>query len=106
MKRLLKILLISSIIALLCMAFSVIASAEESYTLTYFHGDSAKSKEIYSAGEEVTLRTDKYSSNNDISGYEFLGWFTDDGVTYKPGDKITITRDIKVYEAIGKTVSS
>ncbi|MBQ8739538.1 MAG: InlB B-repeat-containing protein [Clostridia bacterium] len=106
MKRLLKVFLISSIVALLCMAFAVLASAEESYTLTYFHGDSAKNKEIYSAGEEVTLRTDKYSSNSDISGYEFLGWFTDDGVTYKPGDKITITRDIKLYEAIGKTVSN
>ena len=47
MKRLLKVFLISSIVALLCMAFAVLASAEESYTLTYFHGDSAKNKEIY-----------------------------------------------------------
>ena len=103
MKRSLsKILLISIVMALLCVAFAICASAAESYTLTYFHEDTAKNKEIYSEGEEITLRNTKYSNSSNT----FYGWFSDDGRLFAPGEKITIDRDTNVYEACGKVVNN
>ncbi len=37
---------------------------------------------------------------------KFFGWFTDDGVLIAPGQEITLTRDMNVYEAYGFEVDN
>ena len=123
MKLLKKSLFFFILMALLCCSLSLLAFAEDvgggteeetseeeaddtrpAYTVTYYHNDTLKVKEIYKEGDEITLRTERYSNNN--TGYTFFGWFSDDGVLYEKGATITAARDITFYEASGREVKT
>ncbi|MBE6624756.1 MAG: hypothetical protein E7622_03825 [Ruminococcaceae bacterium] len=96
-----KVFLVTIIMAFFALCFAICSSAA-SYTITYYQGDTAKLKEIHSDTEEITLRESKYSNRSET----FYGWCSDDGVIYAPGSKITLTRDMKVYEACGKIANT
>ena len=96
-----KVFLVTIIMAFFAICFAICSSAA-SYTITYYQGDTAKTKEIYSDTEEVTLRDKKYCNGSNT----FYGWCADDGTIYAPGSKITLTRDMKVYEACGKIANT
>ena len=97
-KSLRKVFLLTIICAFFVMLLAITANAEI-FTLYYYNGDyEQKDKVQEEGGTEITLRTEKYSGSSNT----FFGWVTDDGVLYAPGAKITLTRDMKVYEASGK----
>lgn len=102
MKRSLrKIILTSVIMAFFALCLAIFVSAE-TYTVTYYHNDTAKHKEPHSSEETVVLSTSKFSN----SSYTFYGWLSDDGVLYEPGEEIKLTRDLKLYEASGEIINS
>ena len=96
-----KVFLVTVVMAFFALLFAICTSAA-SYTLTYYQGDTAKTKEIHLDTEEVELRTSKYCNRSDT----FFGWCADDGTMYAPGSKITLTRDMKLYEACGKIANT
>ena len=96
-----KVFLLTFICALFAVIFALGASAAEVYTLSYYQGDSKKDIVIEEAGVEITLRDKRYGNSN-----TFYGWVSDDGVLYEPGAKITLTRDMRVTEAAGKTANN
>lgn len=130
-----KVFLVTIIMAFFALCFAICSSAA-SYTITYYSGDSAKLKEVYSDTESFKVRDTQYSGrpNNFPDGYKvqygtddkgnalyenvytmydgskqtkkFFGWFTDDGVLIAPGETITLTRDMKLYEAYGFEVNN
>ena len=100
-KTLRKVFLVTIVAAFFALLFAICSSAA-SYTLTYYQGDTAKTKEIYSDTDTVTLRTSKYSNSSNT----FFGWCADDGTIYEPGATITLERDMKFYEACGKIANT
>ncbi len=130
-----KVFLVTMIMAFFALCFAICSSAA-SYTITYYQGDTAKLKEVHSDTEEFELRGTQYSGrpNSFPDGYKvqygtddkgnalyenvytmydgskqtkkFFGWFTDSGELLAPGEKITLTRDMKVYEAYGFEVNN
>ena len=119
MRKPLKLLLTILVVALLCALAINLISAEEGtptvkkYTLTYQIGDNMCTNAnhdhsaigTYEAGTEVTVSSTQCSGS--LSGGEsFLGWFSDDGVFYAKGSKITMNRNTILYIAVGKNIGS
>ena len=100
----------------LIVAGTVVASAEEKtkyYSLTYKINDGScnnTSHDHYNvitvpAGTEITLSSTLCGGSPE-SGESFLGWFSDDGVLYAPGEKLVLNRNTVLRIAVGKTVNT
>ena len=117
MKKSLRLLLIAFIILTLTVAFSIVVSADETpvkqYSLTYMINDSSCNNQnhdhngikYYDEGTEVVVSS-TLCGGGVQGGETFFGWFSDDGVLYKAGEKITMTRNTILYIAVGKNVST
>ena len=87
------LLVLSFIVVMMCVL--MIAASAEVFTVDY----DGKASQTTDDNGRVTLRTEKISSTN--ASKTFFGWFTDEGIMYEPGETITITGNIKLYEAYG-----
>ena len=115
MKKIKLLALMLALVAALCIAFVVSASAEEEQiVVTYnnFSGSVWKTA-IPNADGSYTLFTTKKSGNGTATlangtkvDKEFYGWFTKDGTLYAPGETVTFTKSTQLYEAYGVTVSN
>lgn len=99
---------------LLVIAFVLVLSISASaYKINY---DNKASAETDASGT-ITLRdtkvnnlnTTKYTikdaNGNDVEiTQQFLGWYTDDGRVFAPGETVTFTEDTRLYQASGATV--
>lgn len=56
----------------------------------------------YREGDTVELKSTAFSNSSDT----FFGWYLSNGSLYAPGEKITITENMRFYEATGRIVST
>lgn len=79
---------------MICMLAISISAA--TYTVNYNDG---KAKVQTDENGVITLRDTKFSA--DAENKVFFGWYNKQGDTFKPGETITITEDVNLYEAYG-----
>ena len=90
-----KILFIVVMVIALTCAFAMISSAAK-YTVKY---DGQSFTQETDENGVVTLRDTIFGNVN--TAKTFFGWFTLKGDMYKPGEQVTITEDITLYQAYG-----
>ena len=90
-----KILFIVVMVIALTCALAMISSAAK-YTVKY---DGQSFTQETDENGVVTLRDTIFGNVN--TAKTFFGWFTLKGDMYKPGEQVTITEDITLYQAYG-----
>ncbi len=106
-----KLFLTALLVFVVACLFAISVSAA-SYTINYDGKATATTNEDGSITLKDTNVTDLKTVNNitDADGntvsvtQDFLGWYTDDGRTFEPGETVTFTEDTYLREAKGKVV--
>ena len=78
------------------MCLLAISISAATYTVNYNDG---KAKAQTDENGVITLRDTKFSA--DAENKYFFGWYTKEGDVFKPGETITVTEDMNLYEAFG-----
>ena len=120
-KRILIFLSVLAVVLTLIALMVMTASAEDNpktITISYMEayepssGTTTLDKVAYSGGkqtvgvgEEFTLPTTANISFVGQEGYQ-LRWYTSDGRSYKGGDKVSFTKDTKLFRVVAKEVYS
>ena len=90
-----KILMFVTFFAIMVCLVAITASAA-SFTVNYNDG---KATQTTDENGEITLRDTGFTAETDTKF--FFGWFSYQGDMFKPGQKITLEEDIKLYEFYG-----
>ena len=85
---------LSLVIVMICVL--AITSSAATYTVNYNDG---KATQETDENGVVTLREEKFSSTN--ASKTFFGWYSLDGDMFKPGETVTLTENVNLYEAYG-----
>lgn len=108
-----KKLLMGALLTVVFVCLFAIGVSAASYKINYDNKASAMTNEngTITLRETVVnnLNTTQYTikdadGNDIIITQQFLGWYTEDGRTFKPGETITVTEDTRLYQASGATV--
>ena len=108
MKKTVKLAIVFVIAMMLCMLFAVFASAE-TYNIKLVWANTNQtwdsSNKTFKTNEDGTFTIPERQSTV-TEGKEFYGWFGPDSTFYKPGEVVTFTGDVELFEANAWIINS
>lgn len=109
-----KKLFLTSLLVFVIVCLFAIGVSAKSYTVNYGGKETAQTDEngvitIRDTAINTNLNKNEYTikdanGNDTVVTMQFLGWYADDGSTFAPGETVTLTEDIYLYQASGTTV--
>ena len=109
-----KKLFLTSLLVFVIVCLFAIGVSAKSYTVNYGGKETAQTDEngvitIRDTAINTNLNKTEYTikdanGNDTVVTMQFLGWYADDGSTFAPGETVTLTEDIYLYQASGTTV--
>ncbi len=108
MKKTIKLAIVFVVAVMLCMLFAVFASAE-TYDVKLVWANTNQtwdsSNKTFKTNEDGTFTIPERQSTV-TEGKEFYGWFGPDSTFYKPGDVVTFTSNVELFEANAWVINS
>ena len=108
-----KKLLVTLVVMLALVCMLALSASAERYKINYDNKSMVETDDngtiTLKDTAVVSLNTTKYTikdaNGNDIEiTQQFLGWYTEDGRTFEPGETVTFTEDTRLFQASGAIV--